>query len=217
MQQTRTSSTRNPLRILLADDHYMVRNGLVSLINRNTQMRIVAEAENGREAVAAFQQHRPDVILMDLQMPVMSGLEAIIAIRAIDPEARILLLTSFDGDELIQRGLQLGALGYCLKDSFADELFEAIRIVATGQRIPFSSPASQSVDKVAPSELTVREIEILRLIATTGSTNSQISAALGITEGTVKTHLRNILEKLDARNRTAAVITALKRRLIPFE
>ncbi|MBC8140116.1 MAG: response regulator transcription factor [Armatimonadetes bacterium] len=207
------TSPKKAIRVLIADDHYLVRAGLISLISRNPQMVVVAEAVNGQEAVRAYRTHRPDIVLMDLRMPVMDGLKAMVAIRAIHTGARILVLTSFDGDEYIFKGLQAGARGYCLKDATADELYNAIMAVYSGQRAIPPEIAAKLVERINGNELTSRESEVLSLIAT-GKTNHQIGTALFITEGTVKTHVNNILTKMNARDRTEAVIMALKRGLI---
>jgi two-component system NarL family response regulator len=204
------------IRILIADDHALVRAGLVALINRNPTMNVVAEATNGSEAVALFREHRPDVTLMDLQMPVMGGLEAIAAIRSIHAGARIMILTSHGGDEPIFRGLQAGARGYCLKDSSPEELCSAITSVYNGHRRLPDRIAAKLIERMSTTELTPREGDVLRLIAS-GKTNHQIGAALFIGEGTVKTHVNNILNKLAAHDRTEAVIIALKRGLITLE
>ncbi len=210
------ATSNGTIRILIADDHYLVRAGLISLISRNPKMKVVAEATNGREAVALFREHRPDVTLMDLQMPVMDGMEAMIAIRAVHSGARILVLTSYDGDEYIYRGLQAGARGYCLKDASATELYEAINAVSNGQRRIPPRIATKLVERMNTTQLTPRESGVLRLIAS-GKTNHQIGSALFITEGTVKTHVNNILTKLAAHDRTEAVIIALKRGLITLD
>lgn len=208
--------TNGMIRILIADDHSLVRAGIVALISRNANMEIVAEATNGSEAVAFFREHRPDVTLMDLQMPVMGGLEAMAAIRALHSGARILILTSHGGDEHIFRGLQAGARGYCLKDSSAEELYSAITAVYNGQRRLPDRIAAKLIERMSTTELTPREGDVLRLIAS-GKTNHQIGTALFIGEGTVKTHVNNILNKLAAHDRTEAVIIALKRGLIALE
>ena len=212
-EPARSSET---IRILIADDHYLVRAGLVALISRNPRMKIVAEATNGSEAVAFFREHRPDVTLMDLQMPVMGGLEAMAAIRSVNVGARILILTSHSGDEHIYRGLQAGARGYCLKDSSAEDLYTAITAVYNGQRRLPDRIAAKLIERMSTTELTPREGDVLRLIAS-GKTNHQIGTALFIGEGTVKTHVNNILNKLAAHDRTEAVIIALKRGLISLE
>lgn len=204
------------IRILIADDHSLVRAGLVALISRNPNMRIIAEATNGNEAVALFREHRPDVTLMDLQMPVMGGLEAMAAIRSIHAGARILILTSHGGDEPIFRAMQAGARGYCLKDSSPEDLYAAITSVHSGQRRLSDRITAKLIERMSTTDLTPREGDVLRLIAS-GKTNHQIGTALFIGEGTVKTHVNNILNKLAAHDRTEAVIIALKRGLITLE
>lgn len=216
MESTADAETTTPgksIRILIADDHYLVRAGLTALIGRNPLMTVVAEAVNGQEAVRAYRTHRPDIVLMDLRMPVMDGLKAMVAIRALHAGARILVLTSFDGDEYIFKGLQAGARGYCLKDATADELYNAIMTVHSGQRCIPPEIAAKLVERMNGNDLTARESEVLSLIAT-GKTNHQIGTALFITEGTVKTHVNNILTKMNARDRTEAVIIGLRRGLI---
>ncbi|MBC8139661.1 MAG: response regulator transcription factor [Fibrella sp.] len=213
VDESAESSAGKLIRILIADDHYLVRAGLTSLISRNPQMKVVAEATNGAEAVRAYREHRPDIVLMDLRMPIMDGLEAIAQIRAINSGARILVLTSFDGDEYVYKGLQAGARGYSLKGATADELYEAITAVSAGQRRIPPELTAKLIERMNGNDLTPRETEVLKLIAT-GKTNHQTGTELFITEGTVKTHVNNILTKLNARDRTEAVIIALKRGLI---
>lgn len=173
-------------------------------------MEAVAEASNGKEAVEMFRLHQPDVTLMDLRMPQMEGVEAITTIRAEFPTARIILLTTYDGDEDIYRGLRAGAKGYLLKDASCEQLLEAIRVVHVGRsRIP-PSVGAKLAERMSNPELSDREREVVRLMAT-GKSNQEIGTALGITEGTVKFHVNNILSKLKVNDRTQAVIVALKR------
>jgi len=204
------------IRILVADDHTVVREGLAAIIARRADMQVVAEAENGQHAVELARQHKPDVILMDLRMPQMGGVEAIIQIRAEQPNARIIVLTTYDGDEDIYRALRAGAKAYLLKDTPRDELLEAIRAVYAGQkRIP-PEVAVKLADRMTAEELTPRELEVLRLIVA-GKSNKEIGAALSIAEGTVKIHVNNLLGKLGVANRTQAVTEALKRGIVHLD
>jgi two-component system NarL family response regulator len=198
---------------MVVDDQAVVRQGFVSLINTVADMAVVAEATNGREAVELYRRHRPDVVLMDLRMPVMGGGDAIAALRREFPGARVIVLTTFDGDEDIYRSLQAGAQGYLLKDMFFEELEEAIRTVhAGGRRIP-GVVAERLAERMAGSDLTARELEVLEHIVG-GKSNKAIAAALGISEATVKSHMNNILSKLDAEDRTQAATKALQRGIV---
>jgi two-component system, NarL family, response regulator len=200
------------IRVLIADDHPVVREGLAAMINRRPDMVVVAEVVDGKTAVQAYAQHQPDVVLMDLRMPEMGGVVAIAAIRADDPEAKIILLTTFDGDEDIFRGLQAGAKAYLLKDTPREALLDAIRAVHAGQkRIP-PEIAARLAERMLQPELTAREMEVLGLIVA-GQSNREIGQALAITEGTVKAHVNNILSKLSVSDRTQAVTEALRRGL----
>ena len=201
------------IRIVVVDDQAVVRQGFVSLINTVPGMTVVAEGTNGRQAVELYRQHRPDVVLMDLRMPEMGGVEAIAAIRREFPAARVIVLTTFDGDEDIYRSLQAGAQGYLLKDMFFDELEAAIRTVHTGgRRIP-GVVAERLAERVGSSDLTGRELEVLELIVRGGS-NKEIASALDISEATVKSHVNNILSKLGVSDRTQAATTAIQRGIV---
>lgn len=201
------------LRVLVADDHPVVRHGLVALIDHQADMCVVAEAGNGREAVEQYAAQQPDVVLMDLRMPELDGVEAITAIRAASPQARIVVLTTYDSDEDIYRGLRAGAQGYLLKDAPAGELLSAIRSVAAGQkRIP-AEVAAKLAERMVSPELTARELEVLRLVVE-GQSNKEIGVALTIAEGTVRAHLNSIFQKLDALDRTHAVTIAIRRGLV---
>jgi DNA-binding NarL/FixJ family response regulator len=201
------------IRILTVDDHALLRKGIGALIGAEPDMKLVAEASNGQEAIAEFKKHRPDVTLMDLQMPAMSGIECIIAIRSDFPSARIIVLTTYPGDVQVLRALKAGARGYLLKAQVNRDLPEAIRAVHSGQkRIP-PEVAIELAEHAAEEELSSREIEVLRLIAA-GNANKEIASRLCLAEETVKSRVTNILAKLHAHDRTHAVTTALKRGII---
>jgi DNA-binding NarL/FixJ family response regulator len=201
------------IRILTADDHPLVREGIVALIAGEPDMTVVSSVASGREAVAQFRALRPDVTLMDLQMPDLSGLDALIAIRAEFPDARIIVLTTYSGDAQILRALKAGASGYLLKSLAHKELLQTIRAIHMGRK-SLSPEASFELAAHANLEpLTPAELDALQLIAS-GNTNKQIADYLGLTEDTVKGRVRNILSKLDANDRTHAVMIALKRGII---
>lgn len=202
-----------PIRILIADDHPVVREGLVALINRRPDMVVVAEATNGRELVAEFLLHRPDVSLVDLRMPEMDGAAAIVAIRERSPSARVIVLTTYDDDEDIQRSLRAGARAYMLKDAPREELLACISAVHEGRTLIPQAIATRLAETIGSPSLTAREIEVLELVAG-GKSNKEIATDLSITEGTVKSHLSAILAKLDASDRTQAVTIAIKRGLL---
>lgn len=202
----------NVIRVLIADDHPIVSQGLTVLLECKPDITVVGQASNGREAIALFRQHQPDVTLMDLRMPEMSGVEAITALCAEFSDPRIIVLTTFDGDEDIYRGLRAGAKGYLLKDTKPDELLAAIHTVHNGkQHIP-SEVAAKLVERMSNPELSERELEVLHYMAG-GMSNHEISHAMNITESTVKFHINRILSKLGVSDRTQAVIVALKRGL----
>jgi DNA-binding NarL/FixJ family response regulator len=201
------------IRIIVVDDQAVVRQGFVSLLGTVADMRVVAEGTNGREAVALYREHRPDVVLMDLRMPGVGGVEAIASIRREFPDAKVIVLTTYDGDEDIYRSLQAGAQGYLLKDMFFDELESAIRAVhAGGRKIP-GVVAERLAGRMGGSDLTGRELEVLELIVG-GRSNKEIGAALGISEATVKSHINSILGKLGVTDRTQAATTALQRGIV---
>jgi DNA-binding NarL/FixJ family response regulator len=211
--KTMTDNPPRPIRILLADDHPVLREGIRALAADERDMEFVAEASNGREAIEKFREHRPDVVLIDLQMPDMNGIDAVIAIRNEFPDARFIILTTYAGDVQISRALKAGARAYLLKSSLRKELLETIRAVHAGQkRIP-ADIATQVANHIADDSLTFREIDVLRLIAA-GNANKLVADKLSITEETVKGHVKNILSKLGANDRTHAVTIGLKRGII---
>ena len=201
------------IRILSVDDHAILRKGLAALIDAEPDMKLVAEASNGAEAITEFKKHLPDVTLMDLQMPEMSGIECIITIRSDFPNARIIVLTTYPGDMQVVRALKAGARAYLLKGQVNKELPEVVRAVHAGRkRIP-PEIAAELVEHTAEDDLSSREIEVLQLIAA-GNANKEIARKLFIAEETVKSHVTKILAKLHANDRTHAVTTALKRGII---
>jgi DNA-binding NarL/FixJ family response regulator len=208
------NSTPNPIRILAADDHTLLRKGIATILANHPDMTLVAEASNGREAVEQYRVHRPDITLMDLQMPEMNGLDAVIAIRSEFPQARIIMLTTYAGDAQVLRAMKVGARGYLLKTLLDKELLEAIRAVHAGKKM-LSAEASFELAEHSTSEvLTPGEIEVLRLIAA-GNANKQIAELLSIAEDTEKGRVKNILAKLDANDRTHAAMIGVKRGIIP--
>ncbi|HEY9604879.1 MAG TPA: response regulator transcription factor [Allocoleopsis sp.] len=201
------------IRVLIVDDHSIVRQGLATIINRDPEMTVIAQAEDGQQAIACFGEHQPDVTLMDLRMPQMGGVEAITAICAQFKPARIVVLTTYDGDEDIYRGLQAGAKGYLLKDAKPNELLNAIRMVNRGQQYIPPEVGAKLVQRMSNPELSERELEVLRLMAQ-GMSNSDIATALTIGESTVKSHVNRIFSKLGVSDRTQAVIVAVKRGIV---
>jgi DNA-binding NarL/FixJ family response regulator len=202
-----------PIRILAVDDHSVFRQGIAAILGNQPDMTLVAEASNGREAVSMFRAHRPDITLMDLQMPEMNGLDAMNAICAEFPEARVIVLTTYTGDVQVLRAMKTGARAYLLKNLLDKELIETIRAVYRGRKM-LSAEASYALAEHATGEaLTPAEVEVLRLIAS-GNANKEIAVKLSITEETVKGRVRNILAKLGANDRTQAAIIGLKRGII---
>lgn len=209
-------STPNLIRILTVDDHPLLRKGIAALVNAEPDLKLVAEASNGKEAIDAFRSNQPDVTLMDLQMPEMNGVEAIHAIRSEFPEARIIVLTTYSGDMQVLRALKAGARGYILKGHVHKELLDTIRAVHAGKkRIP-PEIAAELADHATDDPLTEREIDVVRLIAA-GNSNKQIADQLSIGEATVKSHVTNILSKLGANDRAHAVTIGLKRGIIELD
>jgi DNA-binding NarL/FixJ family response regulator len=207
------TSATDLIRILSADDHPLLRSGIGSLIATQPDMQLVGEASTGKEAVHLHRELNPDVTLMDLQMPDMSGLDAMIAIRSEDPTARIIVLTTYSGDALAHRALKAGAQAYVLKSLVRTEILNTIRVVYEGERRVQADVAAEIAKHTADAPLTAREIEVLRLVAS-GHANKEISARLFINEETTKTHVKNILAKLGAKDRTHAVSLGLKRGII---
>lgn len=204
------------IRVLTADDHAVMRAGIAAMIANERDITIVGEAANGIEAVSLYALHRPDVVLMDLRMPRMDGLTAIRAIRAGDPNARVLALTTYDGDTDIFRALSAGACAYLVKDVLVGELVSAIRGVAAGHRVIPSFVAGRLAEFTPRLDLTPREVEVLRLVAK-GLRNKEIARVIGRADGTVKVHIKNILEKLVVDDRTEAVTLALQRGIIHLD
>jgi DNA-binding NarL/FixJ family response regulator len=201
------------IRVLSVDDHPLLRGGIAALIGNQTDMEVVAEACNGLEALEQFRRHHPDITLMDLRMPEMSGIDAISAIRGEFPEARIIILTTHAGDVQVSRALKAGARAYLLKGSLRNELLETIRAVHAGQKRVSSEVAAEIAEHSTDQTLTPREVDVLRLVAK-GNANKEIAAQLSLTEETVKSHIRNILGKLEANDRTHAVAIGVKRGII---
>jgi len=203
------------IRILVVDDHPLFRDGIAALLASQPDMMVVAEASNGREAVEQFRAHQPDIALMDLQMPEMNGLDALIAIRRDFPDARVIVLTTYTGDVQVLRAMQVGARAYLLKNLLHKELLETIRAVHAGRKTLSAEASFELAEHATDDALTAGEIEVLRLIAA-GNANKQIAAQLSITEETVKGRVKNILSKLGANDRTHAAMIAVKRGIIPF-
>ena len=205
--------TNSKIRIMVIDDQAVVRQGFVALINTVADMEVVAQGINGQQAIDLYREHKPDITLIDLRMPVVGGVEAIAAIRKEFPDARLIVLTTYDGDEDIYRSLQAGAKGYLLKDVFFEELETTIRTVHAGSRRIPPAIAERLAERMAGSDLTNREMEVLELIVR-GQSNKEIGSSLNISEATVKSHINNILSKLGVTDRTQAATTALQRGLV---
>jgi DNA-binding NarL/FixJ family response regulator len=209
------SSDANQIRVLMVDDHPVVRQGIAGLIATQSDLHLVAEAATGREAIQLFRAHRPDVTLMDLQLPEMGGLDAIMAIRNEFPEAHIVVLTTYVGDVQALRALKAGARAYLLKNTLHKELLETIRAVHAGKKWLSPEISFQLAEHATDESLTPAEIRVLRLIAA-GDANKEIAAKLSLSEDTVKGQVRNILSKLGAKDRTQAAMIGLKRGIIEF-
>jgi len=203
----------NPIRILSADDHVLLRKGIAVIIANQPDMSLVAEASNGREAVDQYRRHRPDITLMDLQMPEMSGLNAMIAILAEFPDARIIVLSTYVGDAQVLRAMKVGARGYLLKTLLDKELLDTIRAVHAGRKMLSAEASYELAEHAISDALTPVEVDVLRLIAA-GHANKQIAAQLSVTEDTVKGRVKNILSKLGANDRTHAAMIGVKRGII---
>jgi DNA-binding NarL/FixJ family response regulator len=202
-----------PIRILVVDDHPLLRDGIAALIDGQDDMKLVAEASNGREGIEQYRSHTPDITLMDLQMPDKNGIEAIAAIRIVAPDARIIVLTTYSGDVQVTRALEAGARAYLLKNLLHKELLETIRTVHAGRKTMTPSLSVELAEHAGEDSLTPREIDVLRLIAA-GHANKEIAAQLSVSEETVKSRVKNILSKLRANDRTHAVTIGLRRGFI---
>lgn len=221
MQNSETSIVDRPTAaskssVLVVDDHALLRTGVANIINQERDLFVVAEAANGKEAVTAFEHHRPDVTLLDLRMPEMEGVEAVRQIRARDPLAKVIILTTYDTDEDIARALKAGAKAYVLKDISADALVACIHDVLAGKTYLAPAAAAKLAEGVTRVQLTPRELSTLRLMAD-GQSNKEIAVALGISERTVKTHLSHLFEKLGVTSRTEAVRVATRRGLVRLD
>jgi len=206
----------SPIRILTADDHPLIRAGLVTFLATEPELQVVAEAANGEEALEKYRELRPDIVLMDLSMPVMDGLSATRAILEEFPDAKVIVLTTYDGDEDIHRALDAGAMGYLVKDMLVADVLNVVRTVHGGRRGIPQTVAATLAEHTPRIPLTLRETEVLSLVAK-GLSNAEVAARIGRAEETVKVHLKNILQKLDATDRTEAVTTALRRGFIRLE
>jgi two-component system NarL family response regulator len=212
-QPAGTAATPGKIRVLVVDDHPMVRVGLRTVINGEADMEVVAEAGDGPAAIAAFTQHRPNITLMDLRLPGMSGPEIIAQIRTLAPDANVIVLTTYDADEDVYRAVQAGARGYLLKGTFAEGMLDAIRHVHAGRRLMAPEVAARLADRVSSPSLTSREVTVLELVAK-GMSNREIGAALFLSEDTIKTHLRRIYAKMGVGDRTEAALLAVQRGLV---
>ncbi|WP_437193726.1 response regulator [Planctomicrobium sp. SH527] len=205
--------TLTVIRVLCVDDHPLVRKGIASILNNESDIELVAEGDNGEDAVELYRKAKPDVVLLDLKMPVLDGIGAVKRILSEDPDAKIIALTSFDGDQDIYRALEAGIRGYLLKESVHTDVLSAIRTVFAGQTLVSPEAAKRLSEYFSRSMLTPREIQVLDLVAH-GLANKEIAAKLGTADGTIKMHVQNILQKLEASDRTHAVTIALKRGII---
>jgi two-component system NarL family response regulator len=215
-KKTPSPAGTQAIRILIADDFTVVREGLASMINRQPDMRVVAEASDGQAAVELYGIHRPDIVFLDVRMPRLDGIAAVKAIRTLDPEARVILLSTYGGDELVYQGLRAGAKGYLMKDIPRQDLWDTIRKVYRGDTYLLPAIAAKLADRVTRSELSARELEVLRLMVV-GKSNKEIGVALCVTEGTVKVHVGNLLKKLKATGRGEAINLALMHGIVSLE
>ena len=206
-------SSASLITILVADDHPVLREGVLAMLSNEADMKVVAQAANGREALEQFRRHRPDIVLMDIQMPVMSGIDAIAAILAQVPAARVIVLTTYRGDVSALRALRAGAVGYLLKSQLLNELVDTIRAVHAGMRSIPPEIAAELVAHLGEDALSEREIQVLRLVAQ-GNSNKQVASELGVSEDTIKAHMKNVCSKLSAKDRTHAVTIALRRGIL---
>jgi len=205
-----------PITLLVTEDHGIVRQGIVSILQLQDDFSVIAEARDGLEAVEMYAVHQPDVTLMDLRLPKMEGADAISKIREIDPQARIIILTTYDTDEDIYRGLQAGARGYLLKDADFEDLIDAVRTVYDGKRYLPPNVALKLAERMGSEDLTDRERDVLNMMAK-GTSTAMLASALGISEGTVKFHINHIFQKLGVNDRTQAIIRGLRRGLVRLD
>lgn len=215
-KDSKAATSAAPIRVLVADDHPVVRNGLAGVIAQQPELALVAEASNGRQALERYREHRPDVVLMDLRMPEMDGVSAIGAIRAEFPDARILALTTYEGDVDIHRALEAGARGYLIKDMLLTEVLSAIRAVHRGDRVIPTAVAARLAEFTPRTDLSAREVEVLQLVAR-GLSNRDVAGVIGRTDETVKVHLKNIFAKLGVADRTEAVTLAYSRGILHLD
>jgi two-component system NarL family response regulator len=209
-----TAMVEGKIRVLIVDDHRVVRVGLRAIIDAEADMEVVAEAGDGPAALAAYTEHKPDITLLDLRLPGMTGPEVLVALRQRDPEAKVIVLTSYDADEDVYRAVQAGARGYLLKGTLPDGVLEAaIRKVHAGQRLLAPEAAARLADRMTSPQLTPREVAVLELVAK-GKSNKEIGTMLTLAEGTVKTHLKRIYEKLGVGDRTEAALMAVQRGIV---
>jgi DNA-binding NarL/FixJ family response regulator len=204
------------IRLLIVDDHFVVRIGLTSALNLEPDLQVIAEARNGREAVALYQKHRPDVVLMDYQLPELNGAEATAAIRALDPHARIIILSVYKGEEDVHRAVEAGASGYLPKSAEPRELIEAIRAIRNGDRYFPAAISAALAQRQARAKLSDREHEVLVMIVK-GRSNKEIAAAMGISENTVKVHTTRVFEKLNVADRLEAATAAIQRGIVHLQ
>ena len=205
-----------PIRLLIVDDHFVVRIGLTSALNLEPDLQVIAEARNGKEAVALYQQHRPDVVVMDYQLPELNGAEATAAIRALDPDARIIILSVYKGEEDVHRAVEAGASGYLPKSAEPRELIEAIRAIRNGDRYFPAAISAALAQRQARAKLSDREHEVLVMIVK-GRSNKEIAAAMGISENTVKVHTTRVFEKLNVADRLEAATAAIQRGIVHLQ
>ena len=206
-------SSTSLITILVADDHPVLREGVLAMLSNEADMKVVAQAANGREALEGFRRHRPDIVLMDIQMPEMTGIDAIAAILAEAPAARVIVLTTYRGDVSALRALRAGAVGYLLKSQLLNELVGTIRAVHAGMRSIPPEIAAELVAHLGDDALSEREIQVLRLVAQ-GNSNKRVASELGVSEDTIKAHMKNVCSKLSAKDRTHAVTIALRRGIL---